>query len=204
MKCAIYARVSTGNQESDNQLLELRAFANSRGLEVAAEFVDVESGGKGEGSRPRLKAMLAAAHRHQFGVVLVWALDRLTREGTAKALHYLERLNAAHVGFLSLQEPHLDTTGAFGDILVAIFATFAKMERLRLSERTKAGLARVRASGKVLGRPEMSDGKRQQIIGLHENFGMGSRKIHAATGLPLGTIRAVLTSHRKQALLSVV
>ena len=46
MKCAIYARVSTGNQDSDNQLLELRAFANSRGLVVAAEFVDVESGGK--------------------------------------------------------------------------------------------------------------------------------------------------------------
>jgi len=135
---AIYARVSTGDQDSENQLRELRAFVGKQGWTLNEEFIDVASGGRAD--RPRF-------------LVLVWSLDRLSREGTSATLGYLERLEGWGVGFRSYSEQYLDTTGIFRDVVISLLATLAKQEKIRIGERTKAGLARAVAAGKKLGRP---------------------------------------------------
>jgi DNA invertase Pin-like site-specific DNA recombinase len=85
-------------------------------------------------------------------VLLFWALDRLTREGTLATLQYLERLTSYQVGYKSFTEPYLDSCGTFKDVVISLLATMAKQERIRMSERVNAGLALARRQGKRLGR----------------------------------------------------
>jgi DNA invertase Pin-like site-specific DNA recombinase len=98
------------------------------------------SGQKGEKDRPGFAAMLKAAHQRKFDILVFWALDRLTREGTRATLNYLQRLESKGVGYVSYQEQWLDSTGPFKDVMISMFATLAKQERARISERTIAGL----------------------------------------------------------------
>jgi len=116
--------------------------------------------------RPRFAAMLDAAHRRQFDIVLCWALDRLSREGMVPTIGHLQRLAAAGVVFHSYTEPMLSKDNDMvHDIVLAVMASLAKVERQRISERTKAGLARVRAKGTRLGRPAI-DARLQANIGV--------------------------------------
>lgn len=158
MKCAIYARVSTtgGRQDLENQLAPLREWAGRLGAEVIVEHVDECSGSKGSKDRKALALLLQGAHRRQFDTVLVWALDRLSREGIAKLSGYLEALRRSGVRVLSHQEPWLDTSGPVSDLLIAIFGWVAQQERARIRERILAGLERAKGKGKILGRPELS------------------------------------------------
>jgi DNA invertase Pin-like site-specific DNA recombinase len=151
VKAAIYARVSTKDkgQDVENQLVQLRRYAGERRWETA-EFVDHESG-KTAG-RAQFQRMFDCASRREFGVVLVWALDRFTREGVAETFLHIKKLLEYGVQFESYTEPHFRTTGPAGELMLAIAAWIAKQERIRISERTKAGLATARAKGKVLGR----------------------------------------------------
>src|SRR6266851_1089717 len=155
MRVAIYARVSTDDrgQDPENQLGQLRDWCAAVGRQIVAEFVDHASGSKGADKRPQFAAMLDAAHRRQFDVLLVWALDRLSREGMVPTIGHLQRLAVAGVAFHSYTEPMLSTDNEMvRDIVLAVMASLAKVERQKVSERTKAGLARVRAKGKRLGR----------------------------------------------------
>lgn len=156
MKIAIYSRVSTDQQTTENQLHQLRDFAAKQGWSIIREYTDTASGSKSESQRPGFREMLADASRRQFDLVLFWALDRLTREGTLKTLEYLNRLESNGVGFRSYQEAHFDSCGPFKDVVLAIASTLAKQERVRLIERTKAGLQTARRNGKRLGRPKLS------------------------------------------------
>ena len=168
-RVAIYARVSTEDrgQDPENQLAQLRAWCASAGHKIAAEYVDHASGAKGEAKRPRFAAMLDDAHRRQFDVVLCWALDRLSREGMVATVGYLQRLAAAGVAFHSYSEPALCSENEMvRDIVLAVMSSLAKVERARISERTKAGLARTRAAGGRLGRPTLADKVRQQIVAM--------------------------------------
>lgn len=151
MRAAIYTRVSTSEQTADNQLLQLREFAGGRGHEIVAEYSEQVSGGRAE--RPELARMLADAARGRFELLLFWSLDRLSRRGVLHTLEILQRLQAAGVKFRSLQQPELDTTGPWGYVIVALFATLAQVERDLLKERTRAGMARARAAGHQIGRP---------------------------------------------------
>jgi DNA invertase Pin-like site-specific DNA recombinase len=153
MKVAIYARVSTRDkgQDTENQLRELRQYAESSGWTVAHEYIDHASGKSDE--RDELQAMLSDADKRKFGALLVWALDRLTREGIEQTFKYIRTLKAAGVDFVSYTEPHFRTTGPAGELMLAIAAWIATQERRRIAERTRAGLATARANGKVLGRP---------------------------------------------------
>jgi DNA invertase Pin-like site-specific DNA recombinase len=165
MRVAIYARVSTDDrgQDPENQLAELRAWCAAAGHEIVAEYVDHASGGKGADKRPQFAAMLDAAHRRQFDLLLVWALDRLSREGMVPTIGHLQRLAAAGVAFHSYTEPLLSTDNEMiRDIVVAVMASLAKMERQKISERTKAGLERARAKGKRLGRSTFSSANREK------------------------------------------
>jgi DNA invertase Pin-like site-specific DNA recombinase len=99
--------------------------------------------------------MLLHASQRKFDVLLFWSLDRLTREGTLATLQYLERLTSYQVGYKSFTEPYLDSCGTFKDVVISLLATMAKQERIRMSERVRAGLQRVRTQGKRLGRPAL-------------------------------------------------
>jgi DNA invertase Pin-like site-specific DNA recombinase len=153
-RVAIYARVSTDKQDADNQLAQLRAFAEQQGWSIVEEFIDTVSG-SGKKARPRFDACLLAASQRRFDVLLFWALDRLSREGVVKTVGYLEQLTAWGVGWRSYTQPFLDTGNEMtNSIVLAVLAAIAKQERVTISERTKAGLARVRRRGVKLGRPQ--------------------------------------------------
>ena len=153
MKAAIYARVSTadGRQEVDNQLAELRRFADTQGWEVAGEYIDHESGGRGD--RVEFQRMFRDASQRRFDLLLVWSLDRLSREGVAETFEHIKRLTSHGVQFLSFTEEHFRTTGPAGELMIAVAAWIAKQERLRISERVRAGLNRARAQGTKRGNP---------------------------------------------------
>ena len=151
MRVAIYTRVSTDKQETVNQLVQLRDFAAKQNWTITYEFADVASGGKAD--RDGLKAMFNAASKREFDLVLFWALDRLSREGVLETLRYLERLTSYGVGYRSYTEQFFDSCGVFKDAIIAVMATLAKQERIKRSERTRAGLAIARNRGKRLGRP---------------------------------------------------
>lgn len=188
-KAAIYARVSTRDkgQSNDNQLLELRAFAERLDYTLYREYCDQESGGTAE--RPQFQQLLLDAHQRRFDVVLFWSLDCFSREGVTETLNHLQRLNATRVQFKSFTEQYLDSTGVFKDALIAILAAIAKQERVRLSERIKAGQAR---SIKKPGRPTLDATKLAEMRRLRGE-GLSFKKIQLATGVPVGTMHKYLT-----------
>lgn len=152
--CAIWARVSTDEQETSNQLAELRQWAARRGLEVAAEYVvDGASAWKGE-HREQLSQAIADARLGKYDVLLCWALDRLSREGVEETLGLLRRFHEAGAPVWSLREPWTETADPrLAELLGAIYAWMAAEESRRRSERIKAGLDRRRRDGKPIGRP---------------------------------------------------
>jgi DNA invertase Pin-like site-specific DNA recombinase len=152
MRIAIYGRVSTRDrgQEVENQLAQLRDFAAKQSWTVVREYVDHESGSRAD--RPEFKAMFQDASQRRFDLVLFWSLDRLSREGVLQTLNYLNRLTSFGVGYRSFTEQYFDSCGIFREAVIAILATVAKQERLRTSERTKAGLESARRKGIPLGR----------------------------------------------------
>ena len=148
-KVAIYMRVSKtdGTQTTDNQRPEVEAMARQRG-EVVQSFVEEGSAAK---KRPVFEAMMQAARAGEFSCLVVWALDRFGRTlvGNMRDLLELEKLGVCVV---SCRESWLDTCGPTRPLLIAIFSWCAEQERTRLIDRTKAGIARVRAGGKRWGR----------------------------------------------------
>jgi DNA invertase Pin-like site-specific DNA recombinase len=154
-RVAIYARVSTKDkgQEVENQLGQLREFSALQGWNVIREYVDHETGSTND--RGEFQAMFRDASQRKFDVLLFWALDRLSREGVLETLTYLKRLTACGVGYRSFTEQYFDSCGAFKDAVIAIIATVAKQERVRISQRVRAGLDVARSKGTRLGRPRV-------------------------------------------------
>lgn len=145
MRCAIYARVSTndGRQDAENQLLQLREFAAKQGWEISREYID-QASGKSIARRDEFKQLLADAEARQFDAVLVWALDRLTREGYIRTFGCIVDFDRWGVHFYSFTEPQFSHSNPCWGIMVSIAAWVAEQERTRISDRTKAGLARIR------------------------------------------------------------
>jgi DNA invertase Pin-like site-specific DNA recombinase len=151
MKIALLSRVSTSKQDNENQLLQLREFATKQGWEIVAEYVDTVTG-SGKKTREQFDAMMRDASQRRFDLVLFWKLDRFSREGVRKTLRHLQQLDDWGVGWRSFHEPFFDSCGMMRDVVIAIMSTLAEQERLTISERTKAGLARTRKAGTRLGR----------------------------------------------------
>jgi len=150
--CGIYARVSVRDrQDFSNQLIALREFAAKQGWRIYCEYIDQITGSTDD--RAQFRQMMQDASQRKFDVLLFWALDRLSREGALETLQHLQRLTSYGVGWRSFAEQYLDSTGIFREAVISILATVAKQERVRLAERTRAGLERVRRQGKKLGRP---------------------------------------------------
>lgn len=159
MKVALYARVSKDEMSSDgklqdpeNQLQPMRTFCKAMDWSISEEFIDRASGGSA--NRPQFQLMLGRVKQRHFDVVLVWALDRFSREGMTNTLSYIRLLKTYKTGLKSLQESWLDTSQeGVAELLLAIFSWVAAEEKRKISERTKAGLAKLRAKGVKLGRP---------------------------------------------------
>ena len=178
MRIAIYARVSKNDESQDpqNQLTPLRDYAKALGGEIVQEYIDLASGGSGD--RVNFLKMFDDADKRKFDLVLVWALDRLSREGISNTLGYLERLKRSGVALKSLQENWLDTSNeGLGQLLLAIFSWVAQQERKRIVDRTKAGLDRAKREGKKLGRPVGSkDGKERRKSGYWLRYNKGGKR----------------------------
>src|SRR6202048_2397107 len=186
IRAAYYLSVSTESQELQNQRAEIVPFIENRGWRLVDSFEDSMSGRKTDKDRPGFAAMLKAAHQRKFDIIVFWALDRLTREGTRATLNYLQRLESKGVGYVSYQEQWLDSTGPFKDVMVSMFATLAKQETARISERTIIGLKTARAKGKRLGRPPLPGATILQVLVLNRENAMGARRIAKQTTIPLG------------------
>jgi DNA invertase Pin-like site-specific DNA recombinase len=186
MRVALYARVSkdNGKQSTENQLHELREFCRRSAWTVEHEYLDHASAKAAD--RPQFRRMFEDASKRKFDLVLFWSLDRFSREGVLETLHHLQRLSAAGVNWRSYQEAYFDSSGPFKDVVVSLMATLAKQERLRISERTKAGLQRARRAGKVLGRPRVN----VDVVKLRQlqEKGFSLRGIAAKEGLALSTV----------------
>jgi DNA invertase Pin-like site-specific DNA recombinase len=191
MRIAIYGRVSTKRQDELNQLLELRKFiATQANWTLETEYVDRVSG-SGKKERPEFQRMLLDASRRKFDLVLFWALDRLSREGVVKTVGFLEQLRQWGVGWRSYTQPFLDTGNELTTaIVLSVLAAVAKQERITISERTKAGLARAVKQGATLGRrPVKVNVDRAREM---QAAGLGLRPIAAKLGISVNTLRAAL------------
>jgi len=129
--------------------------------EIYNEYVDVVSGGSS--NRPGFNRMMKDASKHRFNMLFFYALDRLTREGTRKTIHYLQMLDDYGIAYKSFTEQYIDSSGIFKDVIIALLSTLAKQERIRVGERVKAGLERSRQQGRVGGRPKLDESKVIQI-----------------------------------------
>ncbi len=149
MKAALYARVSTLDQEPENQLAELRRYVDARGW-TAQEFIDKGISGA-KHRRPALDALIKDAKRRRFDVVVCWRLDRLGRN-LRHLILLIDELHALGVAFISLHEG-IDATTPAGRLQLHVLGAIAEFERARIAERVRAGLARARKQGRRLGRP---------------------------------------------------
>ena len=160
-KAGIWLRVSDPGQHADNQLPDLQAWASRRGLEVVQVYELQESAWRG-GHQQMLNQVYRDARQGKFSVLLVGALDRISREGPLATLEIVHRLGQAKVQVWSYQEPWTEAGGELLDLLLAIAGWVARMESNRRSERTKAGLQRAVNQGKRLGRPPGSKDKKRR------------------------------------------
>ncbi len=189
-RAAIYARVSTAGQETVNQLRELRAVAKRAGWEVVQEYVDKGiSGAKGRDQRPAFDRMCKGAVAREFDVVMAWSVDRLGRS-LQDLVGFLKELGGTRRD-LYLHQQRIDTTTPAGKALFQMCGVFAEFERGMIQERVRAGLARARAEGKTLGRPQLEDAKKRAI---HKARSKGTpiKKIATRLGVSAGVVHKVL------------
>ena len=191
-RVAAYARRSNAESHLDNQRPGIETLCRERGYTIVRWYEETVSGAAKR--RPVFEQMLADARSRKFDGLVVWSVDRFSRGGAGSCFAALGQIDAAGVDFISVKESYLDTSGPFRDVLLAFAATVARMERDRLIERTKAGLARARAQGIKLGRPSihprlMALGVRRICSGesvsvVARELGVGSTSLRRALRRP--------------------
>lgn len=191
MRAALYVRVSTGNgrQTTANQEREIQAYCRRQNWQVVEVYNDTGiSGAKAD--RPGLNTLLADAARHRFDVVVCWKIDRMARS-VVHLLSVLQRLQASGVGFVSTTQ-QIDTTSAYGRMVLTFLGAIAEFERELIVERVKAGQARARAEGVKIGRPRVAFDV-SKAVELRES-GLGYKQIAKALGVPRTTLFRTLRS----------
>lgn len=192
IRAAIYARVSTDGQATENQMQALRESAALRGWDVVAVHVDQGvSGSKGREARPEFDRLLRGATQRGFDVVMAWSVDRLGRS-LQDLVSFLGDLQGAGVD-LYLHQQGVDTTTPSGRAMFQMLGVFAEFERSLIQERVRAGLARARAQGKTLGRPRVALEVEGRIRAAKAR-GLGVRKIALTESVGIGTVYRVLRS----------
>jgi DNA invertase Pin-like site-specific DNA recombinase len=189
LRAALYLRVSTAGQTVENQRRELEAAAARHGWDIAATFKDEGiSGGKSREKRPGLDAMLKAVARREFDIVAAWSVDRLGRS-LQDLIGTLGELQAKTVG-LYLHQQGLDTTTPAGKAMFQMMGVFAEFERAMIQERIRAGLARAREQGKILGRRRV-DQKTEDAIRTSLAGGKGILKVCRELRVGSSTVQRV-------------
>lgn len=189
-RVAIYARVSTDHQTTKNQVQELRAVAERHGWEVIEEFIDHGiSGANGREKRPAFDRMLKAAMRREFDLIAAWSVDRLGRS-LQHLVGFLDEIHGKRID-LYLHQQGIDTTTPAGKALFQMCGVFAEFERAMIQERVKAGLARARAQGKVLGRPKVSPEIEKRVRAARAK-GAGMIRIARELAIGTGTVQRIL------------
>jgi DNA invertase Pin-like site-specific DNA recombinase len=191
MRCvALYARVSTDHQTTENQERELRKVAARMGCEIVEVYCDQGvSGAKGREMRPAFDALCKDAARRRFDMVMAWSVDRLGRS-LQDLIGFLSELHALGID-LFLHQQGLDTSTPAGKAMFQMMGVFAEFERAMIRERVKAGLARARAQGKALGRPPIDVKTEAAIRKALQKGEIGIRKIAAAFKVGVGTVQRV-------------
>lgn len=188
-RVALYTRVSTDRQTTENQLAELRQWAERAGHEVVAVYEDKGiSGAKGRDKRPAFDRALKGCNRREFDILAVWSSDRLGRS-LPHLVDVLETIRSTNVG-LYIHTQALDTTTPSGRALFGMLGVFAELERELIRERVNAGLARARREGKRLGRPRGADYTPDAIRSALLD-GKSVREAAAATGASRGTVGSI-------------
>lgn len=185
-RAAIYARVSTGEQSPEAQLIRLRELAARAGYEVVGEYVETVSGASQ--SRPELDRMMKDAARRRFGVLLAWDVSRLGRSLT-QLVGLFEALRALGVDLI-LDRQGVDTNTPAGRALLGMAAVFSEFERAIIVERTRAGMVAARARGSQIGRAPVSNGTVAEIRSLRAT-GMGMDRIARLVGCGKGVAQRV-------------
>jgi DNA invertase Pin-like site-specific DNA recombinase len=190
-RAALYARVSTLDQTTDNQLLDLRQMVQQREYEIIEEYVDQGISGA-KARRPALDKMLADARRGKFDIVVVWAADRLARS-SKHFVEVLSELDHLGIAFLSYRE-QIDTGGPLGRAIMVIVSAIAELERSLIIERVKAGLRRARLEGRRLGRRPL-DIDRTAV--LHDRqSGMSLTKVAKTHGISRSMVAKIVAQTR--------
>jgi len=184
-RVALYARVSTTDQSTDSQLLDLRRYVSERGWNIFKEYVDEGISGTKD-SRPALNELMNDAKKRRFDVVLVWRFDRFARS-TKHLILALEEFKNLGIDFVSYQE-NIDTSSPLGSAIFTI--AVAQLERDIIAERVKAGLRRAKENGKKLGRPR-AEVPKGEIYRLHSH-GLSLRQIATQLDISKSTVARYL------------
>jgi len=183
---ALYARVSTLEQNCELQLQDLRRYASQRFAKVY-EYVDLGVSGT-QRRRPQLDALMGDACRRKFDVVLVWKFDRFARS-LKHLIDSLEEFRSLRIDFVSFTEG-IDTTTSSGQLLFHVVGAVAQFERDLIAERVRAGMAHARAMGKRIGRPRAAVDVEQVV--LLRKQGKSLREIATVMSIPVSRVRRAL------------
>ncbi len=190
-RAAIYARVSTADQNPQLQLDELERYATARSLTVVAKYVDHGVSGA-KSSRPELDALMAAARLRQFDALLVWKLDRL-----ARSVRHLTTV-AAELEALGIDlivpGQAIDTSTPTGRLLFNVLGSIAEFERDLIRDRVVAGMKAAQRRGQVMGRPRSLDADQCVRICRLRQSGSSLREIATLVGVSKTTVSRALSS----------
>lgn len=191
MKAALYARVSTTDQNAETQLTALRRYCEARGWKIEREFVDVASGAADcVGDRPQLQELMQPATLRKFDCLLVWKFDRLFRS-VVHMMDALELFRSIPLDFVSVTEC-IDTTSPAGRFVYTLLAAVAEFEKDLIRERTRAGLARARAQGKRIGRARVQVDVPRALEMYARGEGKSFREIAREMNCSVSTIHRII------------
>ena len=187
-KVVIYARTSLADsrQNPETQLIPLKAYIEKRkddGWILHQVIIDRMSGGKGEDERTGIAKALDMAHKREYDILLVYALDRLSREGTLKVLQYLQELETNNIKFVSYTEKYINSLeGPFKSVILSLLGSLAEVEKEKIRTRVREGLNRCRLEGRKLGRPSTKT-NRMKIAKELKSQGKSLRDIGQEMGI---------------------
>jgi len=189
-RIAIYARVSTANQNTDAQVAECRAYAERCGYTVEEIYTDTISGTTGKDERPALSRLLQDAFLKKYDAVVVYSIDRVGRS-LKNCLEILECLKNYKITFISLQQS-IDTSSATGQLIFQIFSCLVSYERTQILERTALGRARAKERGVRFGRPSKYNKSVATAVKELRHRGAGIREIASQLRIGCGTVYRAL------------
>ena len=198
-RVAIYGRVSTTEQTSDNQINYLKEIVSQNGWELVRTYVDEGiSGTKGRDKRPELDRLCKDMVRRKFNRILVWDISRLGRS----LQHLVEFLNEVQSVncHLYIHQSGLDTSTPSGRMMFQMVGVFSEFEREMISERVKLGLERVKSQGQSLGRPNKINTKMVTEMVQLRDIGWSMSKISDHLGVSKMSVSRSLRDHPEQRL----